>query len=73
MTNSTTASSTAATDTNPSNTSANTTSSGTNEILPGKAEAPEGGPPPHPGKHEGKPSTTWTPPFAGNSGNQSQV
>ena len=86
MTNSST-SSTTGTSTNPSNTSSNVPTSGTStsslregdqqntgtEQLAGKQEGAEGGPPPHPGKHEGRPSTTWTPPFVGNTANSSQV
>ena len=86
MTNSS-ASSTTATATNPSNTPTNITSPGTTtsvlregdpqnsgtETLSGKADVTEGGPPPLPGKHEGKPTQTWTPPFVGITGNQSQV
>ena len=81
------ASSTTATATNPSNTSTNIASSGATtsvlrdgdpqnsgtEMLSGKTDVTEGGPPPLPGKHEGKPSSTWTPPFVGITGNQSQV
>ena len=62
--------------TNTSNTSTNPTS-GTpiSESEPGKPGegAVDGCPPPHPGKHEGKPSTTWTPPFVGNTSNPTQV
>ena len=86
VTNSST-SSTTGTSTNPSNTSSNIPTSGTStsslrdgdqqttgaEQLAGKQEGAEGGPPPHPGKHEGRPSTTWTPPFVGNTANPSQV
>ena len=86
VTNSST-SSTTGTSTNPSNASTNVPTSGTstsslrdgdhqntgNEQLTGKQEDAEGGPPPHPGKHEGRPSTTWTPPFVGNTANPSQV
>ena len=77
------------TSTNTSNTSTNLPTSGTttsvvrdgeqqnlgSEQLPGKPGdgTVEGCPPPHPGKHEGKPSTTWTPPFVGSTGNQNQV
>ena len=75
------------TSTNPSNTSIANPTSGTNtslsrdgdaqssgsETIAGNAETAEGGPPPLPGKHEGKPSSTWTPPFVGNTGNASQV
>ena len=75
------------TSTNTSNTSTNIPTSGTtttvmregeqqslgSEQLPGKPGDVDGCPPPHPGKHEGKPSTTWTPPFVGNTGNPNQV
>ena len=62
--------------TNTSNTSTNPTSGATtSENDPGKPGdgTVDGCPPPHPGKHEGKPSTTWTPPFVGNTGNSPQV
>ena len=86
MTNSS-ASSTPVTATNPSNIPTNIHASGEIsslsrdadvqnsgiETLPGKAEASEGCPPPIPNKHEGKPSSTWTPPFVGSAGNTSQV
>ena len=76
--NSSTSSSISGTTTNTSNTSTTPTSGTTtseSEQIPGKPidGGVEGCPPPHPGKHEGKPSTTWTPPFVGNSGNQTQV
>ena len=76
-------SSTTATATNPANTPITTSGATTRDgesqppagagMPPGKPDPTEVGPPPHPGKHEGKPSTTWTPPFVGSSGNQSQV
>ena len=79
-------SSTTATATNPANTPITTSGTTTSSLRdgdsqppigtgmsPGKTDPTEVGPPPHPGKHEGKPSTTWTPPFVGSSGNQSQV
>jgi len=33
----------------------------------------EVGPPPHPGRHEGKPSTTWTPPVQADGSAAPQV
>ena len=78
-------SSTTATATNPSNTPITSSGTATSSLKEGdsqpsvagmssgKTDPTEGGPPPHPGKHEGKPSTTCTPPFVGSSGNQSQV